>query len=217
MDLGMPELRAEALNNLGAALGRTGNLDGAERALRGALEAFEGLDRPRGVAFTRINLGVVSGGRCEYVAAKELMGGSLKAMGESGDPYGVAACLNNLGVVMWRSGDVKGAGERFEESLDRARGLGLPGDLMVEIVGSVLDNLARVRLASNRGVDDLLEVASEFSLEVETLAGWGFLKEGHELAAKGLWEEAHGLVQKGNGLIGDPDPSRFVWLRIGVV
>ena len=77
--------------------------------------------------------------------------------------------------------------------------------------------LARVRLGSNRGVDDLLGVASEFSLEVEALEGWGFLSEGHELAARGLWEEAHGLVQRGNRILGDPDPSRFVWLSVGVV
>ena len=149
--------------------------------------------------------------------AGELLTGSLGVLGESGDRSGLAACQNNLGVISWWSGDGEGAGVRFEEALGLARGLGLPRGLMVELIGSVLDNLARVRLGSNRGVDDLLGVASEFSLEVEALEGWGFLSEGHELAARGLWEEAHGLVQRGNRILGDPDPSRFVWLSVGVV
>jgi hypothetical protein len=61
-------------------------------------------------------------------------------------------------------------------------------------------------------VDDLLDVTSEFSLKVEALESWKFLREGHELAAKGLWGEAHKLVQKGQRALGDPRPSMFVWL-----
>ena len=110
-----------------------------------------------------------------------------------------------------------GAGERFEEALVLVRGLGLPRGLMVEIMGSVLDNLARVRLGSNRGVDDLLELASEFSLGVGALEGWGFLREGHELAVRGLWDEAHELVVRGRRALGGSGPSRFVWLSVGGV
>jgi tetratricopeptide (TPR) repeat protein len=215
--LGREERHAEVLNNLGAALGRSGNLDGAEGALRKALDVYEGLDISGGVASALCNLGAVSGGYGKMDTAGELLGRSHEVLGESGDPYRLAACLNNLGVVMWGSGDEKGAGERFEEALALIRGLGLPGGLKVEIMNSVLDNLARMRLGLNRGVDDLVELESEFSLEVEALIGWRFLKEGHKLAARGLWKEAHGLVQKGNRILGDPDPSRFVWVSIGVI
>jgi tetratricopeptide (TPR) repeat protein len=215
MTLGWEGLRAEALNNLGVVLGRSGDLDGAEGALRGALEVYEGLDCLGGVASARLNLGVVSGERGEFVEAGELLDRSLEVLGESGDQYGYAACLNDLGVISW--GSEEGAGERFEEALGFARGLGLPGGLMVEMMGSVLDNLARVRLGSNRGVDDLLELASELSLEVEALEGWGFLREGHELAARGLWGEAHELVVRGRRALGGSGPSRFVWLSVGVV
>ena len=105
----------------------------------------------------------------------------------------------------------------MEASLGIVRGMSLPGGLMVEVVGSVLDNLARVRLGSNRGVEDLVELASAFSLEVEALEGWGFLRAGHELAVRGLWEEAHELVARGQRALGDSAPSRFVWLSVGVV
>lgn len=214
---GREELRAEALNNLGAALGRSGDLDGAEGVLREALGVYERFDSPGSVSSALLNLGVVSGRRGELVEAGGLLAESLEAMGESGDPYVLAACHINLGVVSWGSGDVEGAGARFEEALGVARGLGLPRGLMVEILGSVLDNLVRVRLGSNRSVDDLLDVASEFSLEVEALEGWGFLREGHELAARGLWGEAHELVQRGQRALGDSGPSMFVWLSVGVV
>ena len=110
-----------------------------------------------------------------------------------------------------------GGGDRFLEWVGVARGLGLSRGLMVEMMGSVLDNLARVRLGSNRGVNDLLELASEFSLGVEALEGWGFLREGHELAVRGLWEEAHELVVKGRRALEGSGPSRFVWLSVGVV
>ena len=77
--------------------------------------------------------------------------------------------------------------------------------------------MARLRLGSNRGVDDLLDVASEFSLEVKALESWSFLREGHELAVRGLWEEAHELVVRGQRALGDSGPSRLVWLSVGVV
>jgi hypothetical protein len=88
---------------------------------------------------------------------------------------------------------------------------------MVELMGSVLGNLARVRLGSNRGVDDLLELVSEFSLEVEALEGWCFIREGHGLAARGLWKEAHEMVVRGQRALGDSGPSKFVWLSVGVI
>jgi tetratricopeptide (TPR) repeat protein len=47
---GRKGLRADALNGFGVTLGRSGDLDGAERALQEALEAYEGLARLEGVA-----------------------------------------------------------------------------------------------------------------------------------------------------------------------
>ena len=84
-------------------------------------------------------------------------------------------------------------------------------------MGWVLENLASARLGANRGVDDLLGVASEYSLVVGALEGWDFLREGHELAVRGLWGEAHELVMRGQGSLGGSGPARFVWVSVGVV
>jgi hypothetical protein len=80
-----------------------------------------------------------------------------------------------------------------------------------------LNNLSKVRLFSNTSLDDLLDLSTKFSLNVDTLEGWRLLKEGHNLAKNGNWKKAYKLVLKGQESLVNDSPSAFVWMLIGVV
>jgi hypothetical protein len=92
----------------------------------------------------------------------------------------------------------------------------------MELIVSVLDNLARVRFGSNGLMDDLFgRVPSGVSLEdVGILNGWKSMLDGHKLASQGRWEEALGLVESGERAIeglGDLRPYRYAWQGVRLV
>jgi hypothetical protein len=70
-------------------------------------------------------------------------------------------------------------------------------------------------LTSNVGVDDLLEEAEELSVEVRALESWRLLRQGHQIASQGRWDEAHDLVVKGEEILGG-SPSSLAWTSIGI-
>ena len=97
-----------------------------------------------------------------------------------------------------------------------ARNSGLPEPLKKDLFTIIFDNLSKVRLASNFGVDDLVEEAEKLSLEVEALKAWQLQKKGHEMASQGHWDEAHELIASSEKALSGA-PSRFAWTSIGLV
>jgi len=159
-------------------------------------------------------MGAVEGLRGNLEKAGEFLNKSLKA--ENGDNIWVAASLNNLGVVSYSHGDSSKAMKHFEKSWGLTQKSALPDGPREELLKAILENLAKVRLALNLGVDDLLEETEKLSIKIEALEAWRLLKEGHRLASKGRWNEAHELVLRGEKVLGGA-PSKFVWISVGMV
>ena len=133
-----PADRSKILNGIGVALAERGEYEAARVRFEQALAAAQGLDDPRGTAFTLMNLGniVLSGG--DPAAARDLYSHALSVLGEAGDAAGQALVLENIGVAELALGRREGAVAAFERALAHARTAAAP-----EKVASASLSLAR--------------------------------------------------------------------------
>lgn len=127
----LPAEEAEALNLLGLAANRAGQLEEAVELLRQAHAAFSARRDELGQAKTLNNLGFVETNRwlarqpsASAVAACEFLAGALRLHEARGDQRGLAETHTNLGVLAQEQGDLASASEHYRQALNAEVGLG---------------------------------------------------------------------------------------------
>jgi DNA-binding SARP family transcriptional activator/Tfp pilus assembly protein PilF len=115
--------QAAALTQLGAVRRLTGDLPGAGRDLRLALESFLDLGDRRGEAAARTELGTVEELSGEHASAARNLREALVSFRDLGDRRGQATALALLGEVLRMACDYSGAARDLEEALGLYREL----------------------------------------------------------------------------------------------
>ena len=110
------ELRARALEALGAMHALSGDLDRSDPKTAEALELFRALADSRGVAETLNNLGLTAFFRGDHRRAASWLEESVAVAQTSGNTYLIAVATQNLGSLAVDLGDVR----KGSELLDRA-------------------------------------------------------------------------------------------------
>lgn len=110
-------IRAKAYSSLGNLCIDLGNLDRATDAYTRALELWERIDAPYGIANTLNGLGLVDWYRGDNDLARQRHERSLEIRRRLGDRYGEANSLTNLGNAIKDAGDSVAARPYHEQAL----------------------------------------------------------------------------------------------------
>jgi len=120
-----PVLEGNALVQIGIALTEQGRIAAAADRLMHALQLFERIRYPRGIATTRGNLGNVLINIGEYAQAAEHHAAALQLLQELGDRRGCAVGRGSLGWVQIKLGRFAEAEESLRVACELFQDLGL--------------------------------------------------------------------------------------------
>ena len=118
------EWEAVLRGNLGIVMRIRGDLNGAEKMYRKALEIDEPLGRLEGMANQYGNLGIVMATRGDLDGAEKMFRKALKINEQLGSLVGMVNQYGNLGIVMEIRGDLDGAEKMYRKALDINKQLG---------------------------------------------------------------------------------------------
>jgi tetratricopeptide (TPR) repeat protein len=123
-----PDSKGEILGRVLARQGRfafhLGHYERARELYQTSLSISRRLHDRENVAFSLLNLGLVSHVLGEHAEAKRFNQGSLAIYQDLGDPSGVAFCLNNLGNGARSVGELVEAKQLYQECLAIRRQIG---------------------------------------------------------------------------------------------
>jgi DNA-binding NtrC family response regulator/tetratricopeptide (TPR) repeat protein len=151
-------LSAQALNLLGRAAYRAGDLDLARDYYEQALALYRRIGDQANTAHLRNNLGLIHKNLCEWARAITNLTAALEIHREHGRYAETGHPLLNLGIVYQKSGDWGRALEYYREAEEVYRGVG--DQLHLTMVFIAQGNVARLQ----RRFDDA-EVSLELALE----------------------------------------------------
>lgn len=114
------EERAELLHELGALYVQVGRLDEAQEMAEYALEEFEQLERPTGVARCQVLLGTLARQRGELDAGMELTSSAARLFHAQGRGREACIALNALGEICRLRGDLDSSARHYEQALRTA-------------------------------------------------------------------------------------------------
>jgi tetratricopeptide (TPR) repeat protein len=121
---GFHRVTGMALANLGTALRRQGDLDGAEKAQTEALAIAQRLGMAVGIAAQLHSLGELHQDRGEIDEAVDLLKQARSWYVRMGDRMNEAWALNDVGMALWTRGDLGEAVRSFERAAVLARQTG---------------------------------------------------------------------------------------------
>lgn len=156
------------LYELGEAHRDVGDLDGAERALRAALDEAEKTHEEGVMAGVLSSLGTVQSRLRNTNQAIESFQLSLKYLERSGEALRTGAVLNNLGVAQLEKTDWAGAQASFAASLERTRAA---GDRSGQATALLNSSRARMALGEFAAAKDSAEQAAKLFAEAGDIAG----------------------------------------------
>jgi CHAT domain-containing protein/Tfp pilus assembly protein PilF len=122
-DADVPLGAADALNNLGLVRRDLYALDGAAKALTGAVTLFGAGGDSGGLGDAHTNLGLVYRDQGAYGAAIEAFRAALNAFTAAGDASGRMAALHNLGNLYAELGDFERAEQLYRQARPLAKGV----------------------------------------------------------------------------------------------
>jgi tetratricopeptide (TPR) repeat protein len=169
--LGLDDLLAEGLKQLGNVAFHTGDLKGAVDEYLRSRAIHERLENLSGIAEVRNNLGTVYRRMARWDDSLAEYDAGLALWERIGNPWGVALCHNNIGEVHRSRGEPREAITSYERALAGFEGIGAATEAAITLIGL---GAARVEQSDvERGRLDLLEAARR----LEVLGSTGYLPE----------------------------------------
>jgi tetratricopeptide (TPR) repeat protein len=114
------EERAQLLHELGALAVQVGRLDDAQEAAEHALEEFEQLEQPIGIARCQVLLGSLARQRGDLDLGMTLTSGAARLFHEQGRSRQASIALNTLGEICRLKGDLDSSARHYEQALRTA-------------------------------------------------------------------------------------------------
>ncbi len=151
--------RARALHVAGLFASQRGDYGEARALIADSLDICREIGDERGIAWTLVDLGIVTRYEGDQPAARALLDEGLALMRQADDRPGMAAALCNLGLVARDQGDPDGAEAYLDQSLAVWQDLG-------DRVGTGWALTALAMVARARGVYDLARRRTEESLAI---------------------------------------------------
>lgn len=204
-DVGDARSETSALNNLGNAHGRKGDLATARRYFETALARSEYGGSIIQTATSRSNLAEVLGRLGDFDQALDLHHRAVSEFREVRNRFGLANALNSLGQTYTVARRYNNAVHQHRSALDIAEEIGAESEVIVALLGLSHAELARGDIAaaerhvlSALGIAEQVDATDEFARAQDALA--------HVLAARGRTQDAIPLMRKAVAAMRGVDP-----------
>ncbi|NNF05753.1 MAG: tetratricopeptide repeat protein, partial [Candidatus Eisenbacteria bacterium] len=173
--------RGFALNLLGSAHNRKGNLQESAHCFEQALSAFKDAGDVRSLALAYNNLGLIYKEKCEWARALEHLQVASNLQAVEGDYPKRRSGRHNLGVVHFRMGHLEEARTCFTEAEDIARGVNDPVQVIRALLGRAGVDLVQHRWEEAlEELEQVLELCSEENYPREAALTYRSLGQLHQ-------------------------------------